>query len=64
VTHPNTKWVSDNTVSASDRVPIQETHFGCQERHNLNMSIISPEDPFAEIILFWVSLLEKIKKEY
>jgi hypothetical protein len=36
--------------------------FGLQQRHNPNMSILSPGDSFAERVLFWVLLLEKIKK--
>ena len=44
---PNPKWVSNRIPIASNRVPIQKTHFGCQERYNSNLSILSLEDPFA-----------------
>jgi len=54
----------DDTVSASNRIPICETHIGLQQRHNPNMSILSPEDSFAERVFFWVVLLEKIKNRY
>ena len=30
--------------------------------HNLNLSILSPEDPFAERVLIRILLLEKTKK--
>ena len=50
--HPNPKWVLDGTVSVSNRVPICETHFGLQLRHNPNMSILSPGNLFAEMVLF------------
>jgi len=33
-------------------VPIQEIYFELPEKHNPNMDIISPENPFAEMILF------------
>jgi len=46
--HPNPKWVARDLKSASNRVPIRETYFGLPERHNPNISIISPENPFAE----------------
>jgi hypothetical protein len=62
--HPNPKWILDGIVSASNRVPICETHFGLQQRHNSNMSILSPEDSFAGRVLFWVLLLEKTKIGY
>jgi hypothetical protein len=62
--YPNPKWVAGDSKSASNRVPIRETHFGLSERHNPNMSIISPRNPFAERILFWVLLLEKISNRY
>jgi hypothetical protein len=39
--HLNLKWVLDGIVSAFNRVLICETYFGLQERHNLNMSILS-----------------------
>jgi len=38
-----------------------QTYFRYQERHNLNMSILSPQDPFVERILFWMLLLERTK---
>ena len=47
-----------DTVSASNRIHIYETHFGLQQRHNPNMSILSPGDLFAERVLFWVLLLK------
>ena len=62
--HPNSKWVSRDSKSASDRVPIRETYFWLPERHNLNMGILSPGNPFAERILFWVLLLEKMPNRY
>ena len=61
---PNPKWVVDGTVSASNRILICETHFGLQQRHNPNMSILSPRNPFAEMILFWVPLLERMSNVY
>jgi len=43
----------DNTIPiASNRVPIQKTHFGYQKRHNSNLDILSPRDPFAESVVF------------
>ena len=62
--HPYLKWVSNDTVSASNRASICETYFGLQQRHNPNMSILSPGDSFAERVLFWVLLLEKTKNRY
>ena len=56
--HPNSKWVARDLKSASNGVPIRETYFGLPERHNPNMGIHSPRNPFAERILFWVLLLE------
>jgi hypothetical protein len=50
--HPNAKCVLDGTVSASNRVLICETYFRLQERHNPNMSILSPRDSFTERVLF------------
>ena len=35
-----------------------------RERHNPNISILSPETPFIERILFWVLLLEKMSNEH
>ena len=61
---PNPKWVVDGTVSASNKIPICETHFRLQQRHNLNMSFLSPRDSFVERVLFWVILLEKTKNGY
>ena len=55
--HPNPKWVARDPKSASNRVPIRETYFGLPERHSPNMVILSPENPFAEMILFWILLL-------
>jgi hypothetical protein len=54
--NPNPKWVLDDTVSASNRLPVCETHFGLQQRHT--------GDSYAERVLFWVMLLEKTKNEY
>jgi len=62
--HPNPKWVARDQKSASNRVPIRETYFRLPERHNPNMGILSPKNPFAERILFWVLLLEKIPNMY
>ena len=62
--HPNQKSVTRDKKSVSNRVPIRETYFGLSERHNPNMSILSPENPFAETILFWVWLLEKMPNMY
>jgi hypothetical protein len=59
--NPNPKWVSNTIPIASNKVFIWKTHFGCQERHNPNPSILSPEDPYAERVVFWVLLLEKTK---
>lgn len=50
-----------STQTRTYRVSIREIHLGCQERHNLNMSIVSPEDLFAQIILFWISLWRRQK---
>jgi hypothetical protein len=46
------KWVARDLKSASNRVPIRETYFGLPERHNPNMGILSPRNPFVERILF------------
>jgi len=40
--NPNPKWVSNIIPIAYNRVPIQKTHFGYQERHNPNLGILSP----------------------
>jgi len=45
---PNLKWVSNTMPIASNKVSISRIHFGCQERYNPNLSILSPGDPFAE----------------
>jgi len=50
--NPNPKWVSNTIPIASNREPIQKTHFGYQERHNPNLGILSPRDPFAESVVF------------
>ena len=50
--HLNSKLIVENLKSASNRVPIWETHFGLSERHDLNMSILSSGNPFAERIFF------------
>ena len=62
--HPYIKWVSNGNVSASNKAPICETYFGLQQRHNPNMSILSPRDSFVERVIFWVILLEKTKNRY
>jgi hypothetical protein len=62
--HPYSKWVARDLKSASNRLPIRKIHFRLPERHNPNMSIFSLENPFAERILFWVMLLEKMSNEY
>ena len=62
--YPNPKWVTSDPKSASNRVPIREIYFGLPERHNPNMGILSPVNPFAERILFWVLLLEKMPNGY
>jgi hypothetical protein len=62
--HPNPKWLARDPKLASNRVPIQVTHFGLPERYNPNMSILSLRNPFVEMILFWVLLLEKMPSEY
>jgi hypothetical protein len=36
--------IAFNRVSIS----IRKTHFECRERYNLNLSILSPGDPFTE----------------
>jgi len=48
----NPKWIMYGTVSAFNRIPICEIHFGLQQRHNINMSILSSEDLFAERVFF------------
>jgi hypothetical protein len=58
---PNPKWISNKIHITSNRVSIWKNHFGCQERYNPNLSILSPGDPFIRRVLFWVLLLEKIK---
>jgi len=62
--HPNLKCVARDPKSTSNSVLIRETYFGLSERHNPNMGIISPGNPFAERILFWVLLLEKMPNIY
>jgi hypothetical protein len=49
---PNLKWICNRIPIASNIVSIYKTHFGCYERYKPNLSIISPEDPFVERILF------------
>ena len=61
---PNLKWIARDLKSAFNKVSIQEIYFGLPERHNLNMDILSPKNPFAERILFWVLLLEKMPNKY
>jgi len=67
--NPNLKWVSNTIPIASNIVPIQKTHFGYQKRHNPNLGILSPRDPFAGNLLpvalpkgqmglvFWVMII-------
>ena len=62
--YSNPKWVVRDSKSAYNRVPIQEIYFGLPERHNLNMGILSPGNPFTEMILFWVLLSEKMPNIY
>ena len=61
---PNPKWVFKKIHIASNRILIWKIHFGYQKRYNLNLSILSPGDPFAERVFFWASLLEKTKNRY
>jgi hypothetical protein len=52
--YPNPKWVSNSRIPiASNRLSIWKIYFGCHERHNSNLSILSPGDPFAERVVFW-----------
>jgi hypothetical protein len=37
----NPKWVYNRIPIAYNGVSIWKTHFGCQERYNLNLSILS-----------------------
>jgi len=46
------------------RPKINETYFGLPERHNPNIDILSSGNPFREMILFLVLLLEKIPNMY
>ena len=62
--YPNSKQIVRGSKLAFNIVSIRETYYGLLERHNLNMSIISPVNPFAEMIFFWVLLLEKILNRY
>jgi hypothetical protein len=39
------------------------TYFGLQQRHNLNIKILSSIDLFAERVIFQILLLEKTKKK-
>ena len=50
--HPNPKWIAIDLKSASNRLPIRKIYFTLPERYNLNMDILSPENTFAERILF------------
>ena len=61
---PITKPKSNTIPIAFNRVPIWKTYFKSQKRHNPNLSILSPRDPFAEMVVFWVLLLEKTKNKY
>jgi len=62
--HPNPKKVAEDLKSAFNRLPIRETYFELYERYNSNMSIISPENPFAGRILFLVILSENMSNEF
>ena len=62
--HLNPKWVVEDLKSVFNIVPIWESYFGLSERHDPNTSIISPGKLFAEIILFWVPLLERMSNGY
>jgi hypothetical protein len=58
-------WASKPKMDSSRlkigfRLPIRKTHFGLSEKHNPNMSILPPGNSFAEKILFWILLLEKM----
>ena len=55
--------VSNTIPIASNRVVIQKTYFGYQERHNPNLGI-SLLDPVAESVVFQVLLLKKTKNMY
>ena len=48
----NSKWIARYSKSACNRVPIRKIYFRLSERHNLNMDILSPENPFTERIHF------------
>ena len=50
--NPNSKYVSNTIPIASNKISIQKTHFGYQGRHNPNLGILSPRDPFAESVVF------------
>ena len=62
--HPNPKWIARDPKSVSNRVPIWEIYLGLHERHKPNMDILSPENSFVEMILFYVLLLEKMLNMY
>lgn len=61
---PNPKRVFDDTITASNRGSIPKSEMGFQERDNLNLNILPPEDPFTRKVFFWVLLLENKKNEY
>jgi len=54
----------DGTVSVFNRIPIYDTHFRLQQRHNPNMSILSTINIFVEMVFFSVLLLENTKNGY
>jgi len=56
--NPNPKLISNTIHIASNKIPIQKTHFEYQEKHNLNLNILFPRDPFAESVVFWVRIIE------
>jgi hypothetical protein len=49
--YPNPKWVAEEPKSVSNRKPILKTYFGLPERHNPNISVLSPRNLFAKRIL-------------
>ena len=62
--HPNQKWIARDPKSVSNRVPIRKTYFELPDGHNPDMGIFPPENPFAEMILFWIFSLEKMSNRY
>ena len=62
--HLNSKLIARDLKSVSNIVPIRETYFELSERHNPNIGIFFSGNPFAEMIFFWVWLLEKMSNMY